>query len=205
MIVSSTPFLFLTQGGFQDVLKYKLASCFFVRHALAGTCKRFRLLFYDKDMAHILYYVASKGRSFLTSEYDLNMQKLLYVLFPFVCIPDLKEQLLVSPQFDEWSIFINVSKVPFVQNTRNYSNQKAEREGYIAVGRTLKLDNPEAPGEILLHCNNFLSDEFVKTLDYEKHLITRSYTSCQFCECCSQFYFSWYFNRYAQGILIEIK
>ena len=205
MLSSSTPFLFLTQGGFQDILKYKLTACFFVRHALAGTCKHFRLQFYDKDMAHILYYVASKGRSFLTSEDELNMQKLLYVLFPFICIPNLKDQLLVSPQTNSWSIFLDVSVVPFIKNTRYYPKQAAERKEYISVGKTLQLNVPQAPDAILLHCNDFASNEFVKTLDYEKHSTSRENTSCRFCECCSQYYFSWYWNIFARGILIKIK
>ena len=182
-----THFLFL-EGGFQDVLKYKIAKCTFVKFALAGTCKRFRAQFYDKDMAHILYFLGCEQK-FLTTFEDINLSKLAYVLFPFTCVPNLQSQ-FESPVFDKTKclskFLINVSCVPDLRPTNPYQKRSSFQAIFpnqicFAIGFGYFTIN-----DFCIYFDSLETDEFQKCAFLEWKSKRDRF---RLCHCCKDDYF----------------
>ena len=204
MLTPSTQFLFLTQGGFQDVLKYKIAKCTFVKFALAGTCKRFREQFYDKDMAHILYYIAFEQQRFLTSAKDINALKLAYILFPFTTISNLQTA-FEKPRFYNNStlLMINVGDVPDLRKPCPYVLSyvwKSHVENHL-----LFMFGCDDCRYFWMDFQSFYCDEFEKCAFLSRHLKPDTFRLCECCRDADFFEYNWWVDLGRRTFDFKIK
>lgn len=205
MLTPSTQFLFLTQGGFQDVLKYKIAKCTFVKFALAGTCKRFREQFYDKDMTHILYYIGFEKQRFLTSAKDINVLKLAYILFPFTIIPNLQTA-FEKPRFynDPTLLMIHVGDVPDLRKRSPYVKRNAWKSRVPNHLLFMFGCDPDWR-EFWMDVVNLECDEFKKCEFLEKQCKRETFRLCQCCKDAEFFEYTWSVNQICGQIDYKIK
>lgn len=201
MLTSSTPFLFLKQGGFQDILKYKLASCVLVKHALSTTCQRFRLQFYDNQTAHILYFLRHNGRKCLTNYDDLDILKLMYILFPFTHVPNLKQQMETT--FVKYKrVTICVKDVPDIRPTNPYIARASMKKDHIQC--YLELDWSDAFA-LAWDFDRLNSEEVLKCTYLERKHPKRTFRICPCCCDANLFENNWYFDLARRVLVTEIK